>query len=112
MSTPDPTRVCVISGGQAYLVNTCDPQDWSIVPALPITDARSLPQHQILLFADFSCVTAWGKYGKVWQAQFPLDGLTLSGVTPDLIEGLGYNPAEGENTSFMIDPRTGRTLRG
>ena len=112
MSTPDPTRVCVISSGQAYVVNTRDPRDWSVVPALPITDARSLHQHQILLFADFSSVTAWGKYGKVWQAQFPLDGLTISAVAADLIEGLGYNPTEGKNTSFMIDVRTGRTLRG
>jgi hypothetical protein len=94
------------------MVNSRDPQEWSIVPVAPVTDARSLPQHQILLFASFTSVTAWGRDGKVWQAKFPVDGLTLTDVTPDLIEGFGYNPAEGGNTSFVIDTITGRILRG
>ena len=111
LSTPHPTYVCVISSGQAYIVNTCDPQEWSIVHVIPVTDARSLPQHQILLFVGFSSVTAWGRDGKVWQAQFPVDGITLTEVTPWLIEGFGYNPAEGGDTSFEIDTKTGRILR-
>jgi hypothetical protein len=56
---------------------------------------------------DFSSVTAWGRDGKVWQVRLSVDGITLTEVTSDWIEGFGYNPAEGGNTSFRIDIRTG-----
>ena len=112
LSTPDPKRMCVISGGQAYVVSAANPRDWNVVPVLPITDACSVLQHELLLFADFSRVTAWGKDGMVWQVQFNFDGLNFTSVTPDLITGQGYEPALNQDAQFVIETRTGKVLRG
>ena len=110
LSTPDPMRACVISRGQAFLVNSCKPSDWEVVPILPITYACAVPQHQFLLLADFSRVTAWNK-GIVSQVRFAFDGLTFTTVKPDLIEGYGYDPASAANKSFVIQTQTGKVRR-
>jgi hypothetical protein len=107
LSTPDPNRVCVISGGQGYLVHTSKPSEWEIVPLFPVTNASSIVDCQFLLFASLSRIVGWNA-GIVWEADLALDGLTITNVSSEQIEGYGYDPVSNTNDSFVIDTPTGK----
>jgi hypothetical protein len=107
LSTPDSERVCVISGGGAYIVRANNPADWSEIPILPITEARLVREYGFMLFADFSRLTAWGANGMVWQTQLAFDGLRITTMDRDLIKGYGYDPASATDAPFSVNTRTG-----
>ena len=97
----------MISGGGAYIVRANNPADWSKIPILPITEASLVPEYGFMLFADFSCLTAWGANGIVWQTQLSFDGLRITTMDRDLIKGYGYDPASATDTPFSVNIRTG-----
>jgi len=111
LSTPDPKHVCVISRGGAYIVNALSPTEWESLPFLPITYACSIQELGFLLFGTFWALIAWNDDGVLWQSRLAVDGLTVTSVGPDRIEGYGYDPAQGANDHFLIDSRTGVVLR-
>ncbi|HUB19273.1 MAG TPA: hypothetical protein VL990_11610, partial [Acidobacteriaceae bacterium] len=107
LSTPDSDRVCVISGGGGYLVKADNPAEWAKIPLLPITDARSVPEHGFLLFTNFSNLAAWDTRGEIWRTQFRFDGLRITKMGSEVIEGYGYDPAEAGEVPFSVNMRTG-----
>src|SRR5437870_2035633 len=58
ISTPDPEVLCVVSRGAAYIVRPSEPKAWQQVRGHPIIDVRVLQDHQMLLLADFTKLTA------------------------------------------------------
>lgn len=110
LSTPDPKRVCVISGGTGYVVNALSPAEWESLPFLPITYACSISELGFLLFGTLSSLVAWSDR-VLWHSQLAVDGLTITSVSPNRIEGYGYNPALDANDPFLVDARTGAELR-
>ncbi len=88
LSTPDLNRVCVISGGRGYIVNISKPTEWETVPVFPITYASSVPDHRFLVFGSFDRLIAWSS-SVVWRANVAVDGLTVTSLTSDRIEGYG-----------------------
>jgi hypothetical protein len=109
LSTPNPNRVCIISRGGAYVVNAFSPTEWERLPFLPITYACSIPERRFLLFATFSSLIAWND-GVLWQSHLAVDGLTVTNVSPNRIEGYGYDPALGADDPFLVDSSTGAEL--
>jgi hypothetical protein len=107
LSTPDPDRVCVISAGRGYIVNCSKPTEWEAVPIFPITYASSVPAHRFLVFGTFSRLIAWNDK-VVWQADVAIDGLTVTSLTSDRIEGYGYDPRLGVDDPFVIETGSGR----
>lgn len=107
LSTPDPDRVCVISGGRGYVVNSSKPTEWRTVPFFPITYATPLLELRFLLFANFSSIVAWNN-DVIWQATVAVYDLTITSVTADQIKGHGYDPALGADDSFVVETSTGR----
>jgi hypothetical protein len=107
LSTPDPGRVCVISGGGAYLVKADNPVEWAKIPMLPITQARSVPEYGFLLLANFRNLAAWDSSGEVWRTEFHFDGLRITKMGSDVIEGYGYDPAFNADVPFSVNTRTG-----
>jgi len=108
LSTPDLRRVCVISRGGAYVVDAFSPNDCERLP-WPVTYACSIPELGFLLFGTFSSLIAWN--GEVlWQSWLAVDGLTVTSVTPNRIEGHAYNPANDSDDPFSLDSRTGAEL--
>jgi hypothetical protein len=110
LSTPDPRRVCVISGGGAYVVKVDNPGEWTKIPILPVTYARALPEYGFLLLAGFSELAAWGASGTVWRTRFHFDGLRIMKIGSDAIEGYGYDPAFAADVPFSVNTRTGSHL--
>ena len=106
ISTPDPKRVCVIASGGGYVVDADKPAVWDKIPLLPVIDVRAIPERQILVFADFTNLAAYGANGLVWRSpRLCWDDLKILNVTQDTIEGIG----DGESR-FAVDVRTGRSL--
>jgi hypothetical protein len=43
----------------------------------------------------------------VWQVMVAVDGLTVTNLTSNRIEGYGYDPGLGANDHFVIETATG-----
>jgi len=113
VSTPDPTRVCVISRGAAYIVKADQPEIWEQIPAIPELDLRSLPEHQLFVFSDFTTLAAYGSDGLAWRSpRVCWDELKILKVTHTTIEGTGYDPTNSvsNESRFAVDIGTGRSL--
>jgi hypothetical protein len=112
LSSPDPDRLCIVSKGAAYIVKAGEPENWEQVPVAPVLDVRLVAEHQLLVFADFSSLAAYGSKGLVWQSpRVCWDELRIVTVTSDRIVGTGYDPTNlGEPKPFAVDIRTGRSL--
>ena len=112
ISSPEPNTVCVISKGGGYLVNAESPELWEEVRVCPVTEFRLLPEHGLLVFSDFTGLAAYGSNGLVWRSpRVCWDGLKITKVTRETIEGAGYDPTNLEKEMrFAVDLKTGRSL--
>jgi hypothetical protein len=108
-SCPNPREVCVVSGGIGCIVRADDPGRWARVPVVPVTDVRPVPEHALLLLADFTAIAAWGVGGQVWKARsLACDDLRIDGVGADVVSGRGWDPARSQYVGFKVDLTTGR----
>jgi hypothetical protein len=113
VSSPNPDRACIVSSGAAYVVKTDEPDTWERVPLMPVLDLRLIPDHQFLVLADLNRLAAYGRNGFAWRSpQVCWDELKVLNVTPDSIEGVGYDPTNSPSyeSPFAVDIRTGRSL--
>jgi hypothetical protein len=112
VSTPDKDRVCVISGGSAYIVKADEPEIWEGLAVRPVRDVRMIPEHQLLVFADFTRLIAYGRNQVAWKrSELCLDDLKILNVSSDKIEGVGYDPTNpGSKSNFSVDIKTGESL--
>ena len=111
---PNPRLLCIVAGGQAFVIDSEIPANWSVVPATPVIDVKPLLEHKLLVFCDFSRITALGPEGIAWTTR-PLafkglrvthaDQYTIYGTTLDLNGPVPLVP-------FEIDFRTGRCKGG
>jgi hypothetical protein len=112
--TPDPDRVCIISPGAAYIVQADDPSTYQQIPVLPVLDVRSIPEHRLLVLADFTRMAAFGRNGILWTSpQVRWDELKILNVTAERIEGVGYDPTNlggSAQSHFAVETKTGRSL--
>lgn len=112
-STPDPDRICVVSKGGAHIVKADDPDVWEQLPLMPVTELRSIPDHQLLVFADFTRLIAYGRNGVAWQSpRLCWDELRITKITSMTIEGTGYDPTNSltHASLFSVDIKTGNSL--
>jgi hypothetical protein len=113
-SCPHPRLLCVVSGGQAIIIDSEIPCNWSAVPCTPVLDVKVLVPLQLIVFSDFSRVTAWGRDGLAWTTRpLAFKGLRIThadknyvyGTTLDLNGPIPLVP-------FKIYAETGRTQGG
>jgi len=109
MSSPDPDSFIVISKGAAYLVGADNPNRWEQLPVFPVTDVVASEKHNILVFADFSKLVAYGPSGLRWKTSLLCpDSLKIVSVDCDSIGGTGYDPGSDTGTAnFVVDLDTG-----
>jgi hypothetical protein len=113
ISTPEPNTVCVVSKGAGYVVNAEAPEQWEEVGVCPVTDFRPMPEHKLLVFSDFTRLAAYGNNGLVWRSpRVCWDGLKITNVTTETIEGTGYDPTDSmtQEMRFVVDLKTGCSL--
>jgi hypothetical protein len=112
VSTPNPDQVCIISGSAGYLVQVQNPEIWEKV-VIPVLNVLSLPEHGLLVLADFTSLVAYERNGLSWRSpRLCWDELKILTVTHNTIEGMGYDPTNSASreSRFVVEIETGRSL--
>jgi len=107
-TTPDPYRFCVVSRGEGYLVHANDPSIWEPVLVTPITDVRLIPAREMIIFANFTSLIGYGLTGIKWHTRrLAWDGLKITHVTEDLVNGEYWDIRTESMVDFTVDLATG-----
>lgn len=110
---PNVREMCALAGGYAYIVDTGAPDNSEQIPLRPVVEVRTLPDHQLLVFAGFDSLVAWGVRGLAWQtARLSWEGLRITGVEADSLRGLGWDMMTDSEMEFTVDLRTGKHTGG
>ena len=107
-STPSPSVMCVVVGGDAVLIDVRDPAKYEWVDtAGPVVTVRSLVRERLLLLATPWAITAVGRDGVRWRTErLSIEGLRLDEVADGWLAGVA-DPGDDEPRDFAIDLRTG-----
>jgi hypothetical protein len=107
-ASPNPQELCAVAGGYVYLIDTAEPEHCTLLAMKPVVEVRSLPTHQLLLFAGFHSILAWGRDGLAWEsARLSWEGLRITGVEGDTLHGTGWNLLTDREVPFTLDLLTG-----
>jgi hypothetical protein len=110
---PKPHELCAVAGGYAYLIDTASPERSTHLALKPVTEVLALAAHNLLVFAGFHALAAWGRDGLVWQtARLSWEGLRIIGVEGDTLHGLGWNMPTDRELPFAVDLRSGTHTGG
>lgn len=100
---PDPNRLCVVSRGEAYLVNANCPSHYEIARIRPVIDARVSLKHKLFIMVDHGGLLAIGPSGVAWQTeQSDWDELRLTGKDEDHLCGTVWDLPTGSEERFCV----------
>src|ERR1051326_1056274 len=97
-SHPDPDRLCVVAGGYGDIMIVRDPELYERVIAQPVVSVHPAAEAGLLLFVDFTHISAYGHEGIVWRSErLTWEGLRITGVSGTTVHGYGWG-SEGETS--------------
>jgi hypothetical protein len=112
-ASPAADEICVVAGGYAYLADTRQPEQVTLLPIKPVVAVVEAPAEQLLLFIGFTTILAWGKQGKAWEtARLSWEGLRITEATAGSLKGLGWDLMKDVEVEFSVDLRTGESSGG
>lgn len=110
---PDGISVGVVSAGYGYVVRANDPKSWARLQPMPITDVRVMPEHKLVMVADFTHIFAYGSAKSIWKSErLSWDGITITKVATNHIFGIAWDASEDKEVEFALDVRTGEHTGG
>lgn len=110
---PTKEHLCIVDGGYGYIAPILAPEDYLFVRVFPILDVFRVPGRDLLVFADYSDLTAYSPSGLAWRARnVALDSMRITRVSADRIEGLADGDDVAPPTVFAVDTRTGDVAGG
>jgi hypothetical protein len=110
LTTPDPDAACVIVDGAGYWINT-RARTGSDIRVFPIRQVEVVGE--LLLFADFTRLAAYGASGPVWISQrLVSDRLRILRADFDakLVYCMGFKADSVKDVEVKVDLTTGRTV--
>ena len=115
-SCPNPDHLCAVAGGYAYLVPTSAPNPQlssTHLPLRPVTAILPAITANLLLFAGFHGIVAWGPEGILWQsARLSWEGLTDLQIDGNHLHGRGWDMLSDREIPFTLDLSTGTHTGG
>lgn len=112
-SCPDPDSLCVIPGGYAYVVKATDPTNWFQVEQRPVMELRAVSEHELLLFAGFTTISAVGRLGLAWTTgRLSWEGVEITDIGGGKLRGLGWDAFTDKKAPFEVDLQTGKHTGG
>jgi len=112
-SSPNPSELCAVAGGYAYILDTAAPDRSTHIPLRPVAEVLVLVEQGLLVFAGFHVIVAWGREGLAWQtARLSWEGIRISGVESGELRGFGWNLMTDKEVAFSVDLRTGAHTGG
>lgn len=113
IASPQPGWLFVISAGAGYIVNTTSSSEWEEVACTPVREANVIAERNMVLFADFTTVAAYGRNGLAWKSpRLCWDELHISSIQENKLHGTGYDPTNSSKPygEFTVDLLTGQVL--
>lgn len=108
-STPEPEKICAVSGGYAYIIDTTAPQQFAMIPYRPVLEVRPAPAEHLLVFVGHRSIIAWGTKGQAWESEKLSDeGVTICSIENGLLRGMGWNLMSDKETPFALRLADGR----
>jgi hypothetical protein len=112
-SHPDPDRLCVVAAGYGYIMIVRDPELYERVIAQPVVSVHPAREAGLLLFVDFTNISAYGPEGIVWRTdRLTWDGIRVTEVTPASVHGYGWDMPKDKEVEFTVDLKTGQHVGG
>jgi hypothetical protein len=112
-SCPNPSELCAVAGGYAYVLDTAAPDRSTHIPLKPAAEVLVLAEYSLLVFVGFHAIVAWGREGMAWQtARLSWEGIRISGVESGELRGFGWNLMTDKEVAFSVDLRTGAHTGG
>lgn len=112
-SSPDPERICVVAKGNAFFVVANDPAFWESIPAVPVIDVRCIPNDDIIVFANFTNLVAYGRNGLRWRTKrLAWDGLKITNIDENYIYGEFLDIRSDRVENFYVNIQTGKHFGG
>lgn len=110
LTTPNPDALCVISRGAGYFVQASNPEEWVKIEAFPIRNIVTTHYPPVMVFADETRLSAYGKEGHLWCIEVSLEGFVGLQASEMSIQGQAFRENLLEMASFRVDIRTGELL--
>jgi hypothetical protein len=106
---PNPDWCFVSAAGTGYSLNVQRPEQWHLVPVLPVLGARVEAERKCVLLNDFTRIVGYGEKGEMWRSDaLCSDELRIDRVGLDSIWCTGWDAPSGERISFQVDLETGK----
>jgi hypothetical protein len=110
---PNPSELCAVAGGYAYLIDTAAPERSTHIPLKPVTEVLVLAEQGVLVFVGFHVIVAWGREGLAWQtARLSWEGIRIAGVEGGELCGFGWNLMTDKEVAFSVDLSSGAHTGG
>lgn len=107
-SCPRPQELCAVSGGYAYILDTTEPAQFTMLAYRPVLAIHPAPALALLLFVGNRSIQAWGPEGPAWESEKLSDeGVSVARIEGHRLHGKGWNLLSDLETPFVLDLRTG-----
>ncbi len=107
-STPNPGKICAVSGGYAYIIDTTAPERFTMISFRPVLEIVPAVEQGLLLFVGHHSILAWGREGEAWQSgKLSDEGLKISGIKDHVLRGLRWDLFTDKETPFALDLQSG-----
>jgi hypothetical protein len=108
---PADKTLCVVSRGKVYLIQADDPTKWESVAMEPILAVRTLPNEQLIVFANDYRLMAYDSNGMAWDAwRLVDDELTICSIDSGVIRCTGWDGPTGSAVKVEVEAKTGRII--
>lgn len=112
-ATPNPTKLCVVAEGQAYIVDVANLKEYESLPIVPVIAVRSSVKYRLLIFANHTELLAIGANGIAWRTErLSWDSLKLTTMTDETLCGVFWDIQTESEQSFSVDLATGTHTGG
>jgi hypothetical protein len=98
----------VVSGGQAFVVEVADTREWEALPVVPVIDLVDIPAISLIVFCDYTNMSAYGPNGFVWRShRLSYDGLKIERADSQKIVARAWSAPQRQFVPVEVDTRTG-----
>ena len=110
-SAPSQQEMCAMSGGYAYLIDTAQPERFTMIEYRPVLDVRALVDERLLLFVGHRSLLAWSADGLAWETgKLSDEGVTINGIENGILRGTGWEMMSDKERPFAVDLASGKLL--
>jgi YD repeat-containing protein len=106
-------EVTAVSNGAGYAVTADSPERWHSLPVHPVIEAQTLPESSMIVFADYTCVCAYGPQGNMWTTRdISWDGLHIDHSDGRQLFVVAWDAPSQSHMTATIALNTGQVTGG